>query len=68
MYATINSYREGVDFDVQDGEPGEWRRVVDTGGENASDFLEGDEALPLKSPRYRVAARSAVMLTQETAA
>lgn len=68
LYVMINAYWEDLDFDVQEGEPREWCRVVDTGRESPSDFLEGGEALRLESQRYRVAARSVVVLTREPAA
>ena len=68
LYVMINAYREDLDFELQEGAPREWRRVIDTSRDSPLDFLEpGDEA-SLDSPRYRVAARSVVVLAREPAA
>lgn len=65
LYVMINAYWEDLDFDVQEGTAGEWRRVVDTGLDSPLDFLEPGRERPLPSRHYRVAARSVAVLVRE---
>ena len=64
----INGYREDLDFELQEGAPREWRRVIDTSRDSPLDFVESGDEASVDSPRYRVAARSVVVLTREPAA
>jgi isoamylase len=62
LYAMINCYWEDLDFTVSEGEAHEWSRVVDTSRESPNDILEPGAEEPLASLRYRVCARSIVVL------
>jgi isoamylase len=62
LYAMINCYWEDLDFTVSEGEVHEWSRVVDTSRESPNDILEPGAEEPLASLRYRVRARSIVVL------
>lgn len=62
IYAMINCYWEDLDFAVQEGQADEWLRVVDTSQDSPKDILEPESAERLTSLRYRVRARSVVVL------
>jgi len=62
LYVMINAYWGDLDFELQEGTPAEWRRVIDTSLDSPLDFLEPGNARPLTSLNYRVAARSIVTL------
>jgi glycogen operon protein len=62
LYVLVNGYWETLDFTVQDGAPGEWRRVVDTGRDSPDDIREPGGEVPLTSARYPAAPRSVVVL------
>ncbi len=64
IYVMINAYWDELTFQVQEGGPREWRRVVDTGLESPFDFLDPGSETPLQSSHYRVAARSVAMLVR----
>jgi glycogen operon protein len=64
VYAMINAYWEPRDFALQDGDPDEWRRVVDTARESPEDILEPADEAPLRSAPYSVAPRSVVVLVR----
>jgi glycogen operon protein len=62
LYVMINAYWEPLEFTVQEGAAGEWRRVVDTARVSPQDIAEpGDEVL-LLDLRYTVAPRAVVVL------
>ena len=61
----INGYWKDLEFVVQEGTIAQWRRVVDTSRESPSDIVEPGRAVPLRSLRCRVAARSLVVLVRE---
>lgn len=64
LYVMVNAWQEPLAFVLQEGEPGEWRRVIDTSRASPDDVREpGDEA-PVESRSYLVAARSAVVLVR----
>jgi isoamylase len=62
LYAMINCYWEDLDFIVSEGEAHEWLRVIDTSQESPNDILEPGAEERLASLRYRVRARSIVVL------
>lgn len=62
LYVMINAYWEDLDFQVKEGTTAEWRRLVDTSLDSPLDFLAPGGESPLQSLRYRVAARSVVVL------
>jgi glycogen operon protein len=68
IYVMINAYWEDLDFEVQEGEPREWRRVIDTSRDSPHDFLEPGSESALPSLRYGLAARSVAVLIREPAA
>ncbi len=62
LYVMINAYWEPLSFAIQEGEPREWRRIVDTSEESPNDFTDTPAALV--SPSYTVQARSVVVLVR----
>lgn len=62
LYVMINAWWEDLDFRVQEGTAGHWRRVIDTSLDSPHDFLELGSERPLPSLHYRVAARSVTVL------
>ena len=60
IYVMINAYWQALQFQIQEGAPEDWLRIVDTDLPSPGDFLERD--LRLKEPTYRVAPRSVVVL------
>jgi isoamylase len=60
LYVMINAYWEALDFHIQEGEPQDWAKIVDTSAPSPEDFLE--PGLPLQSMRYAVSPRSIVVL------
>ena len=60
IYVMINAYWQKLSFQVQEGTPDQWLRVVDTDLATPADFSE--RGLPLQSCRYEVAPRSIVVL------
>jgi isoamylase len=64
IYVPVNGYWEALDFTLQDGAPGEWRRVVDTGRESPDDIKEPGQEATLGSARYTASPRSVVVLVR----
>ena len=62
IYVMINAYWEKLDFQVQEGKPQEWMRVVDTALPSPDDFTERGEAL--EGLNYAVGPRSVVVLVR----
>ncbi len=62
IYVMINAYWEDLEFHIQEGNPGDWTRIVDTALPTPNDFSDSNESL--KKPSYVVAARSVVVLLQ----
>ncbi len=62
IYVMINAYWEALRFRIQEGEPQDWLRVVDTELPTPADF--SDRGLPLDSSIYQVAPRSIVVLVR----
>src|SRR5215472_9766760 len=60
IYVMINAYWEPQEFQVQEGTPQEWRRIVDTALASPDDFSERGE--PLQATGYTVAPRSVAVL------
>jgi len=58
----INAHWEDRNFRIQEGEPAEWRRVVDTAKAGPDDILEPEKEPTLQVAEYLVAARSIVVL------
>jgi glycogen operon protein len=60
IYVMINAYWEELEFNVQEGTAQQWKRIVDTAFSSPDDF--SDAGIPLTQTKYRVAARSIVIL------
>jgi isoamylase len=60
IYVMINAYWQKLPFQIQEGTPDEWLRIVDTDLVTPADFCE--RGLPLQSSTYEVAPRSIVVL------
>ena len=62
LYVMINAFWQDLDFIVQEGAAEEWLRVIDTSRNTPEDISEADRGASLSSIRYKVAARSIVVL------
>jgi len=60
IYVMINAYWEELPFEIQEGVPQEWRRIIDTSLSGPDDFSSA--GVPLTHSRYSVAPRSLVVL------
>ena len=58
IYLMINAGLQALTFTIQDGKAGDWRRVIDTSGENPDDFREPGKEVALRSASYEVKPRS----------
>jgi glycogen operon protein len=61
----INAYWQALTFVVQEGEPQEWFRVVDTSLPSPRDICEPETEPKLPSLNYRVGPRSTVVLVRK---
>ncbi len=64
LYVMINAYWKPLLFTIQEGEPGDWRRIVDTYEESPGDFADAGAASPLSSLSYTVKPRSVAVLVR----
>lgn len=62
LYVMINAFWEELDFIVQEGAADDWVRAIDTSRDAPEDISEPDRGESLSSIRYKVAARSVVVL------
>ena len=62
IYVMINAYWEPLQFQIQEGAPQDWVRIVDTDQPSPLDFSE--HGLPLQQSIHRVAPRSIVVLVR----
>jgi glycogen operon protein len=58
----INAYWEKLQFQIQEGTPQDWLRIVDTELPSPDDFSEC--GLPVQQSIYQVAPRSIVVLVR----
>jgi isoamylase len=65
LYVMINAYWEPLTFVVQEGEPGDWYRVVDTILPSPEDFCEPGNEQRVESASYKVGPRSVVVLVRK---
>jgi isoamylase len=65
LYVMINGHWEDRSFKVQEGQPSEWRRVVDTAQPSPNDIVEPGKEPKLESASYLVRARSVAVLRKE---
>jgi glycogen operon protein len=64
LYVMINAYWEDLTFTIQEGEGGEWQRVIDTSQDSPDDVCEPGAEVRLTSQSYIVKARAAVVLSR----
>lgn len=62
IYVMINAYWQDLTFTIQEGDPPDWKRVVDTGLPSPDDF--SDPPGSISSLTYKVKARSVVVLVR----
>ena len=62
LYVMINAYWQPLRFQIQQGEAGDWSRIVDTSLPSPQDISEAGAEVPLPSLNYEVSARSVVVL------
>jgi isoamylase len=62
LYVMINAYWDDLQFLIQEGRSGEWKRGIDTALDSPDDFREVGREVPLRSASYPVKARSVVVL------
>ena len=62
LYVMINAFWQDLEFIVQEGAAEDWLRVIDTSRNSPEDISEPDQGEALSSIRYKVAARSIVVL------
>ena len=65
IYVMINAYWQALQFQIQEGAPQDWVRIVDTDLPSPADFSE--RGLPLQQSTYQVGARSIVVLVRPRA-
>jgi isoamylase len=65
LYVMVNNGPQDLVFTVQEGDPGDWLRVVDTALPAPNDIYQPGEEPPLDSLEYRVGSRSVVVLRRE---
>jgi isoamylase len=65
LYVMINGHWTEQTFQVQEGRPADWRRVVDTARPSPEDILEPGREPRLESANYAVGPRSLVVLRRE---
>jgi isoamylase len=64
LYVMLNAGAKDVVFTVQEGEPAEWRLVVDTGRRSPGDIVPEAEARSLALAKCPVRSRSVVVLVR----
>jgi glycogen operon protein len=64
IYVMINAYWQELEFQIQEGTPKDWVRIIDTALPSGDDFSEC--GLPLAQPTYHSAPRSVVVLVRRT--
>jgi glycogen operon protein len=62
LYVMINAYWEELTFVVQEGQPEDWCRAVDTSLPSPKDFCKPGKERRLQSLNYRLGPRSVVVL------
>jgi glycogen operon protein len=64
LYVMINAFWQDLDFTIQQGALNDWHRIIDTARNAPEDILEPGRNESLSSMRYKVAARSIVVLVR----
>ena len=66
LYVMSNAYWDDLTFIVQEGQAGQWKRVIDTGLESPDDFCDPGREIRLTSQRYVVKSRSIVVWSRSS--
>ncbi len=64
LYVMVNAFWQPLTFTVQEGAPGDWRRVIDTNRSSPDDVLDAGSEAPVRETTYAVDARSIVVLVR----
>lgn len=64
LYVMINTAAQPIDFGIQEGTPGSWRRIVDTSLPSPTDFAESPSET-VNQAVYSVSGRSVVVLSNK---
>jgi len=64
IYVMVNAYWQELQFQVQEGMPKDWLRIVDTALPSSEDF--SDSGVELRQLTYRAAPRSVVVLLRRS--
>ncbi|HKM66170.1 MAG TPA: isoamylase [Candidatus Acidoferrum sp.] len=64
IYVMVNAYWDALQFQIQEGAPQDWARIVDTALPTPDDFSE--LSLPIQQSTCQVAPRSIVVLVRPT--
>jgi len=67
LYVMINAYWQPLPFAFQEGQPQDWKRVVDTTLDSPDDFVEAEDAAVDTSLTYKVQPRSIAVLLHSRA-
>ncbi|HBQ60170.1 MAG TPA: glycogen-debranching protein, partial [Balneolaceae bacterium] len=65
LYVMINAWWNDLDFIIQEGTAGEWKRVIDTSKPSPDDITNPGDEKPIGRATYTVNARSVVVLIRE---
>ena len=68
LYVMINGGVEEKAFTIHAGNASQWRRVIDTSRKSPHDIREPGQEAAIRSPQYRVRARSVVVLLRAAGA
>lgn len=64
LYVMINGWTEPLEFAIQDGSAGEWRRIIDTSLDAPDDIADDSPGEVVDRQTYRVGSRSVVVLVR----
>ena len=67
LYVMVNGLDYDVPFEIQEGVPGQWLRVIDTSQDSPHDIVDLLDADPVGGSGYEVRARSVVVLLRPRA-
>ncbi|MGK7370359.1 MAG: hypothetical protein ACNS64_09085, partial [Candidatus Halalkalibacterium sp. M3_1C_030] len=65
LYVMINARWNNLDFTIQEGTAGEWKRVIDTSLPSPDDIANPGDEKTIDQATYTVNARSVVVLIRE---
>ena len=65
LYVMINAWQEALTFAIQEGEPADWFRVIDTSRPTPEDIRDSGDESALDAMHYTVGPRSVVVLVRD---